>query len=365
MLTDINQAQHYILLEMYLVKPGLVCQRFFEAFHNAVQRGVTVHILLDAFGSSALPLQQIENWRDSGIQLALYNPIQLKKHALAMFRDHRKLMVVDGQIAYVGGAGLMDEFDSPAHPENNWRENMVRIEGANVGQWQTLFADNWQHWSDQQLQLRHTPEQDFDGQGRVAMTRGPQFLEIKRSFLNHVRSARGKVWLCTAYFVPSRKLRRALRRTARRGVDVRILLPGAITDLPMVHYIAQRYYTRLLSDGVRIFEFQQRFMHAKLVLCDNWVSIGSCNIDRWNLHWNLDANQEIRCNRLIDETITMFENDFSCCQEITLEQWKNRSSYRRFAIWFWSVFAYVAEKILVRRHLLRYWRELRKSRKGN
>jgi len=364
MITDIQQAQHYILLEMYLIKPGMVSQRFFHAFREAVQRGVSVHLLLDAFGCSALSHQQLKELTDNGIQLALYNPIELKKHALALFRDHRKLMVVDGHTAYVGGAGLMDEFDSPRNPQHNWRENMVRIEGANVAQWQTLFVDNWQHWSDQHIQLRQSRQQDYNGEGRVSITRGPQFLEIKRSFLNHVRNAREKVWLATAYFVPSRKLRRALRRTALRGVDVRILLPGPITDLPMVHYIAQRYYARLLRDGVRIYEYQQRFMHAKLVLCDDWVSIGSCNIDRWNLHWNLDANQEIRCGDFIDDTIAMFENDFSTSREVTLEQWRKRSIYRRFAIWFWSFFVYLTEKVLTRIRPLRYWKLLRKTRKA-
>lgn len=364
MLSDIDSAQHYILLEMYLVKPGHVCQKFIEAFQQAIKRGVSVYFLLDAFGSSALSRQQLRNWTDSGIKLALYNPLSPGRLALVLFRDHRKLMVIDGHTAYVGGAGLMDEFDNSKHPNTNWRENMVRIQGANVAQWQTLFVENWQLWSDAPVELRRPHVENFDARGRVAITRGPQFLEIKRSFLNQVRSARQRVWLCTAYFVPSRKLRRALRRAARRGIDVRILIPGKITDLPMVHYMGQRYYSRLLADGVKIYEYQYRFMHAKLVLCDNWVSMGSCNVDRWNMHWNLDANQEIICNRFTDETIHMFETDFSNSREITLDQWKQRSLRTRIAIEFWSIFIYIAEKILFRLRLLRYWKQLRKQEKN-
>ena len=361
MLSDIRQAQHYILLEMYLVKPGRVCQRFIDEFQRAVERGVSVYLLLDAFGCSALSRQQLDEWAASGIHLALYNPISLKKHALVLFRDHRKLMVVDGRYAYVGGAGLMDEFDCIKQPQTNWRENMVRIQGANVLQWQALFVDNWVLWSDARIELHRPAFDTFTGQGRVTITRGPQFLEIKRSFLNRVRSAREKVWVATAYFVPSRKLRRALRRTARRGVDVRLLIPGPITDLPMVHYMAQRYYARLLADGVRIYEYQSRFMHAKLVLCDDWVSTGSCNVDRWNLHWNLDANQEIICNEFASDVVNMFETDFSNSHEVTLQQWNKRSLYTRFAIGFWSIFIYITEKVLLRLRLLRHWKQLRNS----
>lgn len=363
MLEDIRQAEHYILLEMYLIRPGIVSRRFFTEFVNAVKRGVSVYMLLDDFGCSGLSQQQRRELSDQGILLALYNPIQFRKHALALFRDHRKLMVIDGHTAYVGGAGLVDEFDSLEYPEKNWRENMVRIQGNNVAQWQELFVDNWQHWSDHAIQLRRPEAGDFDEQGRVAITRGPQFLEIKRSFLNHVRNAHDRVWLCTAYFVPSHKLRRSLRRAAARGIDVRLLIPGPITDLRWVHYVGQRYYTRLLQDGVRIFEYQPRFMHAKLVLCDDWVTIGSCNIDRWNLHWNLDANQEICCSTFADEVVRMFQDDFDASTEITLEQWKKRSTLHRFIIGFWSLFVMLGEKILFRLRILRKWRQLRQSNK--
>jgi phosphatidylserine/phosphatidylglycerophosphate/cardiolipin synthase-like enzyme len=320
--------------------------------------------LLDAFGAASVSQQQRRHLTDRGIQLALYNPIEFSKHSLALFRDHRKLMLVDGHTAYVGGAGLLDEFDSIREPQTNWRENMVRIRGSNVLQWQELFADNWQRWSDTELQLRRPQISDCHDEGRVTMTRGPQFLEIKRSFLNHVRNARERVWLCTAYFVPSRKLRRALRRAARRGVDVRILLPGPITDLPWVHYLGQRYYSKLLADGVRIFEYQHRFMHAKLVLCDNWVSIGSCNIDRWNLHWNLDANQEVRCSAFSLDTINMFDNDFANSREITREQWKKRSTLHRLIISFSALFVYTLEKFLFRLRILRHWKQLRNINRG-
>src|SRR5690606_26145988 len=121
----------------------------------------------------------------------------------------------------------------------------------------------------------------------VVIARAGREVEVRRSFVRAVRAAGRRVWLATAYFVPSWKLRRALRRAAHRGVDVRLLLPGPITDHPGVRHAGRRLYSRLLRNGVHIFEYQPRFSHTKLMLCDDWVSTGSSNSDRWNLHWNL------------------------------------------------------------------------------
>ncbi len=364
MLEDIRHARHYVLLEMYLVQPGHISQAFFEAFIDAVQRNVAVYLLLDAFGSATLSDRQRRQLSSHGVHLTLYNPIRFKRHRLALFRDHRKIMVVDGRVAYVGGAGLVDEFDLRKRPERNWRDNMMRIQGANVEQWQSLFVDNWQRWSTQPVDTLPAPIHDSNDCGRVAITRGPQLLEIKRSFLNHVHHAQQRVWVCTAYFVPSRKLRRALRRAAQRGVDVRILVPGAITDVPMARYLGQKYYARLLDSGVKIFEYQHRFLHSKIVLCDNWTSMGSCNIDRWNMHWNLDANQEVRSEAFTRDAIDMFEQDFADSIQIMPEMWQRRSLLNRLRIAFWTMLAYLAERLLIRLRFLKNWRQMRDSKKG-
>ncbi|MDH5483955.1 MAG: phospholipase D-like domain-containing protein [Gammaproteobacteria bacterium] len=363
MLNDIQQARHYILLEMYLVSPGEVCQRFFNALLDAANRDIKVYVLLDAFGSRSLDQESKNKLSHENIHLVFYNPFQPYKHKLRLFRDHRKLLVIDGNSAYVGGAGFIDQFDSRHEPRLNWRENMVKIKGENVLQWQALFKDNWQRWSDIPVTLIETECDLYSQKGRVSMTSGPDFLEIKRSFINHVNNAQHRLWMSTAYFAPSRKLRRALRRAALRGIDVRLLIPGPITDHPMARYIAQHYYSRMLLDGIRIFEYQPRFMHAKLVLCDNWTSIGSCNIDRWNLRWNLDANQEIDDTAFTDSVIAMFENDFGQSTEITLEKWRRRSLLNKIKIIFWAYMIRFADTLLTRFKIIRHWKDIRKQDK--
>ena len=129
--------------------------------------------------------------------------------------------------------------------------------------------------------------------GRVVASAGLGRKDLGRSVVKRVRTANRRVWLATAYFWPSTRLRRALRGAARRGVDVRLVLTGPHTDTPRVRSVGRLFYARLLASGVVIYEYQQRFLHGKLILCDDWASIGSSNLDRWGALWNLDANQEV------------------------------------------------------------------------
>ncbi len=359
MLDSIYQANDYILLEMYLVQPGHISQRFFTALADAAKRNVSVYLLLDDFGSRTLTDDDKNQLKNSKVKLCFYNPLQIHKHKLLLFRDHRKLLVIDGHTAFVGGAGFVDEFDSIKQPQTNWRENMVKIQGPNVLQWQSLFVNNWSHWSEEKIQLKTQSIPVGQQKGRVAMTEGPRFLEIKRSFLNHVRRAEKRVWMSTAYFAPSQKLRRALRRAALHGIDVRLLIPGPVTDHPMVRYLTQRYYSRMLKDGIHIFEYQPRFMHAKIMLCDSWTTLGSCNIDRWNLRWNLDANQEIEDDIFAKSVINMFETDFSNSVEVTLDQWHKRSFIRKIKIWFWGNIIRLVDTTSIRLKIIRHWKRFR------
>ncbi len=141
----------------------------------------------------------------------------------------------------------------------------------------------------------------------------------------------------TPYFLPTRKVRRALMRAARRGIEVRLLLTGQRTDHPAVRYAGHRYYPRLLRAGVRIFEYEPRFLHAKMVLVDDWVSIGSCNFDHWNLRWNLEANLEAFHPSLCQAVAQCFEQDFAQSKEITLVDFQNRPLPLRLyqRLWGW------------------------------
>ena len=161
-------------------------------------------------------------------------------------------------------------------------------------------------------------------------------MPLKKNLLNRIRRGQHRIWLASAYFIPSGKIRRALRRAAVTGKDVRLLLPGPVTDHPAVRHASRRYYSRLLRHGVRIFEYQNHFMHSKVVLVDDWCSIGSSNLDRWNLRWYLEANQEVVDVVLALEVNNMLLDDFRHSEEIDYGLWLQRSRLQRLKEWLWG-----------------------------
>lgn len=337
MLEAIARARHTILLEMYLMESGQVADRFIEALSAAAERGVSVFLLLDDFGCRGLSGKDRKRLTDSHIHVTWYNPLRFWRFRRYLSRDHRKLLLVDGHTAYTGGLGITDAFDPPPGGEPRWRETVIEIRGPVVRDWHQLFAQTWNRWARLPLidEATAMPSASGDARGRVNTSHSLRPITLTNSLVRSALRAKQRVWIATAYFIPSRRLRKTLRRKARQGRDVRLLLPGPITDHPGVRFASHRYYGLLLHHGVRIFEYQPRFMHSKLALCDDWVSIGSSNFDRWNLRRNLEANQEIRDPTLAAQAQAMFEADFMEAREITLDQWQQRSWHEYLREWFW------------------------------
>ena len=338
MLEAVELARRHVLLEIYLFESGAVASRFIDALTRATARGVLVKVLVDDFGAARLLDNDRERLTTAGVELVFYNPVRLRQWLGNMFRDHRKLLIVDGEVAFVSGTGITDEFDDPKNPARSWRETAVRISGPVLTDWQALFMRVWNRHAPQAVLLSApTPRAEAAGMsGRVAMSSSLVVQDIRRSLFRRVREARQRVWLTTAYFVPSRQLLRALKQTAERGMDVRLLLPGSYTDHPAIRHAGRRFYSSLLRHGVRIFEYQPRFLHAKTLLCDQWVSIGSSNFDRWNLRWNLEANQEVDDPQLAASVHAMFEADLKVSIEIDKQQWQRRRWIARLREHLWG-----------------------------
>ena len=364
MLDAIDAARQSILLEMYLVESGTVADRFIHALLTAAERGVQIYLLFDDFGSQKLGPHNREQLAHRNIQTVYYNPLPsystlynlykiVWQHTnRGLYRNHRKLLLVDGRIAFTGGTGINDDVDSPHAPGMCWRETMIEIQGPVLGDWQQLFTESWNRYSKQALTLPPlTPVNVPKGQtGRVTMNEARRRIGIQRSLLKNILDARQRIWVATAYFIPSWSIRRKLRRAAKSGVDVRLLLPGPVTDHPGVRHASHRYYGRLLKNGIRIYEYTPRFFHAKTVLCDDWVTIGSCNFDRWNLQWNLEANQEIDGPEMAATVAAMFMDDFTNSIEVTSSEWEQRSWHLRALEWFWRRVEVLSMKIRHRRH---------------
>ncbi len=365
MLEAINSAQTQILLEMYLIESGAVADSFIAALTAAVKRGVNVYLLFDDYGARGFTQRDRRQIDEAGVHTVYYNPIGFWNPVLvwgwhqSMLRDHRKLLIVDDRVAFVGGMGITDNFDNVRNPENYWHDVAVEAEGPVVNDWLTVFQSNWDTWTRKQSSVSVdlfsnkgvspggiSPDERSPGQaGRVASGRYFGRSEVQRAFVKRVLSAEHHVWMMTAYFVPMSRLLRALRLAARRGVDVRLLVPGPETDHPSVRYAGRRHFNSLLRAGVRIFEYQPRFQHAKVLLCDDWVSLGSSNVDRWNLRWNLEGNQEIEDSHFTHDIRELFETDFRESTECGLQNWRSRPWVHRWREWFWGRIEGLLEKL--------------------
>ncbi|WP_339529110.1 phosphatidylserine/phosphatidylglycerophosphate/cardiolipin synthase family protein [Pseudomonas mucidolens] len=346
MLVGIARAERQVELEMYLVEAGACAEAMVQALVQAAQRGVRVRCLFDDYGSLAFTLSLRRRLIDAGVELRFYNRLRWHRGMRNLYRDHRKVLLIDQSIAVVGGTGVTDEFWNPGHDTCDWHEVMVQISGPLVQDWQALFDRQWlanderRAWKpDTHFGLPRLPKLPATGPGlgRVAYADAAQHRDILQSLIRALHSGQRRIWLATPYFLPTWSVRRALRRAAGRGVDVRLLLTGPRTDHPSVRYAGHRYYPRLLKSGVKVFEYQPCFLHLKMVLVDDWVSIGSCNFDHWNLRFNLEANLEALDPALTLAVVDSFERDFAQSQVVSLEAWKARPLWRRVKqrMWGW------------------------------
>ncbi|MDE1464441.1 phospholipase D-like domain-containing protein [Spartinivicinus poritis] len=344
-------AKEYVIIEMYLASSGVLFEAFYDVLAEAISREVKIYWLLDDFGSLGLITKDRQRLARLGVQLVLYNPLSLKKQRLTenLNRNHRKLFLIDGELAYIGGAGITDDFYNPNTRQALWHEVMLAVKGHVVVDWLALFKQTWGRFSDLPIQVSqpefkiHKVEQNY----LARLSFGSYFrdADIVRSLVKQIKKAQHRVWFATPYFLPSNKVRRVLRRAARKGVDVRLLLSDKYTDNRWVRYAGHRYYYRQLREGVKIYEYQHRCLHAKMVLADSWVSIGSCNFDHWDLRWNLDANQEVKSGLFAEEVKQLFEQDFTNCKQFTLEEWLSRPWHKRLREWLFSVLGRLAIRI--------------------
>jgi phosphatidylserine/phosphatidylglycerophosphate/cardiolipin synthase-like enzyme len=327
MLETIEAARSYVLLEMYLTQSGELTRRFVGALTGAARRGARVCVMLDDFGSLGFAHSERRELVDAGVELRFFNPLRWRNRLHNFLRDHRKLLVVDGEVAFVGGAGLTDEFATGGRAGRPWRDLMVEISGPVVHDWQRAFARTWRRGGGE-LGVPDAPlDPNASGpaSGRVALSEARQRSVLANGVVRRIDAARERAWIMSAYFVPSRRFRKALRRAARRGVDVRLLVPGPITDHPWVRQAARRFYGKMLRNGVKIFEYQPRMLHGKMIVCDDWVSVGSSNLDRWSFRWNLEANQEVEDPGFAQVAAAVFVGDCRQSHQLSRRLWPERA----------------------------------------
>ena len=326
MLAAIRSAQKTITFETYVFEKGEVPEAFAQAFAERARAGVKVHAILDAHGAS-----KSRRYRgmmtDAGVQLAIYHPILWPDPRRYNNRTHRKLLVVDGKVGFIGGVGIADQWSGNAQSPEHWRDNHYRIEGPAVAQLQAAFADNWLKAKNE---LLHGPDY-FPPPARAGAVDGTVFHSSPRHgntdvvVMYHlaIASARQSLKIENAYFVPDRDTVDALIAARRRGVRVELILPGRHMDQKAVRRASRKRWKRLLEGGVELYEFQPTMLHSKLLIADAlFVSIGSANFDNRSLRLNDEANLNVLDAGFAREQTQLFERDKAQSVKVTLENYR-------------------------------------------
>jgi cardiolipin synthase len=332
MLEAIRAARRSVDVEMYHFACDSVGRRFARALAERAERGIRARVLVDAAGSRQTPRSFFGWMREHGVRVQGVNPLRkfLLHGALFRWRDHRKLVVVDERTAFVGGLNLSRDFAPLGDGGFGWRDAAIQVRGPVVDALSASFEKNWGDGA-RVWQPGSPPSSPPSGDVPVMVLEsrpvGPgPFASV---FRHAVNQARRRIWIANPYFLPPRSFRKALRRAARRGVDVRLLLPGR-SDSPIVLRASQRSYACYLRSGIRLFEWPGTMMHSKAAVVDGlWSTIGSYNIDPLSLLVNRELNLVLLDRRTGRGFEEMFEEDFARSLEIDAEAWKARGAWRR------------------------------------
>jgi cardiolipin synthase len=337
MLAAIAAATEQVLLEMYWFGSDSIGRKFAEALAAAARRGVEVSIIYDAVGSVGASDDMFAALMQAGARVIEFNPIAPWKRRFRLSkltrRDHRKILVVDGRVGFTGGINLADYWLPREVGGAGWRDDMVRIDGPAVQGLCDCFAQVWARLRGPKLLLsgfgRAQPTaRPARARGQAVQVLGQRFLrtqrQISRAYLHYLRRAERRIFIANSYFVPDGRVLRALCGAARRGVDVRIIVPGQ-SDVDIVRHASRAVWGRLLRAGVHIFEWDESVLHAKSAVVDGmWSTIGTFNFDYFSLRLNLEVNVSVLDARFASALEASFMRDFAECREVSLVDFRFR-----------------------------------------
>jgi cardiolipin synthase len=343
MFAAIENAKDHINMETFIIEDDEIGQRFAELLISKQRSGVQVNFIYDSVGSLYTPKEFFKPMKESGVNVLEFNPInplEARKGWQVSRRDHRKLLIVDGQIAFVGGINISSVYSSgsfgrskPTKGKVTWRDTHLRMSGPVVSEFQKLFMATWNEQKGEPLASKdYFPDLKNKGNDVVrAIGSSPEepYSQMYVTLLSAINSAETQVFLTNAYFVPDPQLLAALKEAVQRGVDVSLLLPEK-TDSVLVFYASRSYYDELLSAGVKIYERQEALLHAKTAVIDGvWSTIGSTNLDWRSFTNNQEINAVILGQDFGAQMQDLFETDLESSKPVTLEEWRKRSIVAR------------------------------------
>lgn len=362
MFEAIAAARQTIHVETYIFQDDTVGQRFADALIASSNAGVQVRVMYDGYGST----DNNDFWqrlREAGVQIHEYNPPEPTENADVLNydrRDHRKVMIVDGKTGFIGGVNFYDAYASgslrrkegglrgvlpwlgSSGGKRSWRDTHIRIEGPAVAELQRIFVTLWEQEESRIEDDTLYPQLESAGRERIRFNIGvggnKSPSETYTSYLDVFREARRRIWITQAYFVPNEPFLDAMSQAARRGVDVKVIVPG-VTDVKFILYASRDLYGDLLEAGVRIFEYKDAVLHAKTAVADgSWSIVGSSNLDALSVLRNNEVDAVVIGADFAREMERQYMTDLEHTREITLEEWRHRPlGYRVLGVaagWF-------------------------------
>ncbi len=347
MFESIENARETINLEIYNIASDNTGWEFARRLAEKAMQGCAVNMIYDAIGSLETGDGFFDYLRENRVKLLEFNPYApfITKHWGWFHRDHRKIMIVDGRIGFIGGINLTDEYTGSNGNGKNWHDIEILIEGPAVKELQKLFLSTWSSKGGEPIDTSSFFPK-IGPQGDVALKiLGSKEMKdkwvIRRDYINATKNSRNYIYIENAYFIPDRGIQRVLKNALKRGVAVSLILP-AKSDITAVHYASRKLYHRFLKWGARIFLWQGTVLHAKAAVIDNiWSTVGSFNIDRISLLHNLEVNVAVMNTHFSEEMKAFIDADIKNCKELDLNEWKNRPFLEK-----------LLESIF---HLIRYW----------
>jgi cardiolipin synthase A/B len=341
MLEAIAAGRKRISFETYIYDTGSAADKFTAALEAAARRGVRVQIVVDAVGAT-MDAAHVDRLRAAGCQVAQFNSPAWYSLEELNYRTHRKILVVDSDVGFTGGAGVADHWLGNAQDKDHWRDTQVRVRGPIVRLMEAAFYENFTEADGGATPELEDPAPGASEEGgsivvRSSPTGGSN--DLKRLYLLALASARRTIDITSPYFVTDESSRWSLQDAVSRGVKIRILVEGDITDAMPVKYASRAHYEQFIRQGIEIYEYQPTMMHTKAIVVDGvWSMFGSANFDNRSLELNDELNVAVTNRALASRFLSDFEQDLRVSHRITLDEWQHRGLLNKARERFWAAF---------------------------
>ena len=337
LLESIANARETINFETYVWWTGGICDEVAEAFAKRAREGIEVRVTVDAMGSMKMKPRLRDLMKEAGVKLSLYHPIRIIDIGQLNKRTHRKLAIFDGREAYIFGHGISRKWTGHGQDEEHWRDTGVRLHGPVVNAVQSVFA---QHWIEETGEVlvgeQQFPHLEPAGELRMHVLAGAPLggvSDLELMFKMAIAAAQKELLIQNPYFIADDETTSLLKRAVKRGVDVKIMVPGKVTDSPIVNHAGHRHFSEMLNAGVKIFCFERTLIHQKILIIDGiWSHVGSTNLDSRSFDINEEAGVGIIDEGIAAELKEAFEDDLKACEEMKAESWDSKYHFWHRAI---------------------------------